>query len=355
LLTFVLGTSAEAIKIAPLVLGLEKSQSSFLLLSTCQQGSFAQDTLADFGILSRASTLGKPSPPIRSIFQALHWFFKKLIRIIFFERKRTYMPNDQKSAIVVHGDTLSTLLGTLIGLRFRVPIIHIEAGLRSNNNLHPFPEELVRKFVSRYSSLNFAPTKKSVDNLSNARGLVVNTDGNTAIDSLRYVQGLSATITSEPYCLVLLHRTELLRSRAVFSQTLIELGAIAKNIKVIFVRDHASQDFGEEISESFPNLVIIGKLDYFLFQEYLQNAQFVITDSGGLQEECAIFGKPCLIHRLATERDDGLGSNAILSYWRKDSLTEFYTRYESYSQASLGFQKSPVQIILKELARQNLI
>jgi UDP-N-acetylglucosamine 2-epimerase (non-hydrolysing) len=141
----------------------------------------------------------------------------------------------------------------------------------------------------------------------------------------------------------------------VFSQTLTELGEISKSIKVIFVRDHASRDFGAEILENCPNLVVIGKVDYFSFQEYLKGAAFVITDSGGLQEECSIFGKPCLIHRLATERDDGLGANAILSSWRENSLVEFYSNYLAYKRAPIGLQTSPNKIILDELVRQGLI
>jgi UDP-N-acetylglucosamine 2-epimerase (non-hydrolysing) len=355
LLIFVFGTTAEAIKIAPLLLELEKRATPFILLSTGQQGDLACKTIEEFGVRGVCQNLGKHTEPIKSIFEALKWFCKTLFRALLLEKRKDYLIHAVNHQIVVHGDTLSTFIGAAMGLRYRVRIIHIEAGLRSNNLMHPFPEEIVRRFVSRFSNLNFAPSKLALDNLESSPGLAINTFGNTSFDALKLLRKSVDRTEENLSCLVLLHRTELLRNRNVFTQTLSEIVEISKSHQVIFVRDHASKNFGDLSLDDFPNIQVLGKLDYFSFHKLLNSVNFVITDSGGLQEECALLGVPCLIHRLATEREDGVGLNARLSFWKKDSLIEFASVYPEYKHSRREMGASPVQIILKELTNQGII
>jgi UDP-N-acetylglucosamine 2-epimerase (non-hydrolysing) len=258
-------------------------------------------------------------------------------------------------AWVVHGDTLSTLLGTLFALRMRGRLIHVEAGLRSNKVLHPFPEELVRRAVARFSAVNFAPSIDAVANLRRSPGKTILTRGNTAIDAMDLVQDSKNIFYEQPYCLVLLHRTEFVRNSAVMVETLGELVKISKELTVVMVQDFASETLIRKYSSEIGSLVVIEKQSYVAFQNLLNGASFVITDSGGLQEECAILGKPCLVHRKATERIDGLGENAVLSLWKKGAVSDFSSKFKNYERDSRDSYISPTSIIIDELQSLNYL
>ena len=349
MIIFVFGTTAEAIKIAPLVLELETLERDFTLLATGQQGTQPENTLRLFGIKSEVKYLIYRAQPISSISEATLWFLTGFLRIMFGSKARFFTSSNVNDFVIIHGDTLSTFLGLVLSIRFRKYLGHIEAGLRSHRLLHPFPEELVRRIVGSFSNVNFSPSEDAVFNLRHKRGITINTYGNTALDAMSHFNQSTLKESQESFCLVLLHRTELVRNSKLMKQTLQELGVLSKAIPVVMVQDYVSEDRMRNLVKEFPGITIIGKQDFASFQTLLRTSSFVITDSGGLQEECAAIGKPCLVHRIATERSDGLGDNALLSGCEKGQILSFYNNYHSFEKPISVEKLRPTSIIVDSL------
>ena len=352
---FVFGTTAEAIKIAPLVLEFETLGSQFILLSTGQQGAQPEDTLKALGVNSEVEYLNHRDHPISNISEAASWFLASFVKIVFDSKSIVSGISKNRDFVIVHGDTLSTLLGLVFSIRFRKSLGHIEAGLRSHKVFHPFPEELVRRIVGRFSDMNFAPSDEAIHNLQHAPGISVHTHGNTALDAMALFDQSNMKQPGGPFCLVLLHRTELVRNSKLMRETLEEIGELSEQISVVMVQDYVSEGRMRDLVKQYPGVEIIGKQDFFSFQKLLRTSLFVITDSGGLQEECAAIGKPCLVHRFATERSDGVGANALLSLCERGQIIDFYKNYRSFERPSLSEKLRPTSIILESLKEMKLI
>jgi UDP-N-acetylglucosamine 2-epimerase (non-hydrolysing) len=287
--------------------------------------------------------------PISSISEAAAWFLVSCVKIVFGSKSPVTGTSKNKDFVIVHGDTLSTFLGLTLSIRFRKSLGHIEAGLRSHRIFHPFPEELVRRIVGRFSDLNFAPSDEAMLNLQDKRGVTIHTYGNTTLDAMALFDQSSLRNPKDAFCLVLLHRTELVRNSKLMKETLDEIGMLSKKIPVVMVQDYVSEERMRNLVKHFPEIKIIGKQDFFSFQSLLRTSSFVITDSGGLQEECAAIGKPCLVHRVATERSDGIGVNALLSRCEKGQITDFFNIYRSFERPIEVKKSRPTSIIVDSL------
>jgi UDP-N-acetylglucosamine 2-epimerase (non-hydrolysing) len=354
LICFVVGTTAEVVKIAPVVRLLNLRGVEFRILLTGQQGSDTWEAISQFGLNSNTIKILHTQDGISSITSAVRWFLRGLFKSLFRRREYTgLVSRNSDSVIVVHGDTLSTLLGSLVAKKWGVPIAHIEAGLRSKDIFNPFPEEIIRVFVSKMSSVNYAPSELAVDNLRGAPGEIVFTHGNTCIDTLSSLEtGTTESSLVSDYALVLLHRTEFLRNKDVFKETVIELKKISEHNKLMLVADPIAMRQMSEVFHSEDQVVLLEKMDYFNFQKLVTGAKFVITDSGGLQEECASLGKPCLVHRRATERGDGLNENVKLSNWESGEILLFADTFSMYARPAAGKLTSPSEIIVDDLQRK---
>lgn len=356
MLSFIVGTTAEIIKIAPVALGMDRAGVDYRIVLTGQHGGDAREAISDFGLRGEVEDVDFSFLGIRSFPSAAVWFIKTFCLLLFARRFfRISSKNTQKSfVIIVHGDTLSTLLGSLIATIRRIDLVHIEAGLRSSNLANPFPEELIRMVVSRLSTVNFAPSQNEVFNLINSRGETILTNGNTSLDSLRLVSVAAGNdFDDKSYCLVLLHRTEFLKNSKVRDQTFQEILEISEKISIRVVADGMSKPYFLKYLKFNPNVSVLEKMNYFEFHNLLAGSTFVITDSGGLQEECAALGIPCLIHRSATERDDGLLSNAKISRWAPGELIDFSIKYEQFRRNPMDLNFSPSEVILNDFRKRN--
>jgi UDP-N-acetylglucosamine 2-epimerase (non-hydrolysing) len=328
---FIVGTSAELIKVYP-VMKLLAAEGSVELWVTNQQPE-------DLGRLQRA--FGTPAdtvlrnPELGSLegrTQVPRWLSSVLWRayrkLRQEERQLSHTTAGEAITVLIHGDTLTSLVGAVAGRLAGVEVAHIEAGLRSHNWRHPFPEELIRRLNARFAHIHFAPDENAVRNLRRVRGNVVLTHGNTSIDTLNMVARSSPPEQlGEPFGLVSLHRAELLANQELFSSTIRKLIKIADGVRLIMVIDKLTQAELERTELS--NELILSRIEthqkmaYHDFIKVLRVASFVITDSGGLQEECGNLELPCLVHRMHTERSDGLGRNARLSNWEINEFEPF--------------------------------
>ena len=231
---------------------------------------------------------------------------------------------EKPDRVLVHGDTLTTMAATLAAYFRKIPVGHVEAGLRSGNIYHPWPEEVNRKVAGAVADLHFAPTETAAAALraENVPSDRIHITGNTVIDALLATK---ARIDEEPSLAAgldpLVERFAGQRIVAVTSHRRENFGdgmkAIADAIAAIAARPDVAVIFPvhpnphvraamEPILGSLGNVALIDPLDYPHFVRLLASSELVLTDSGGVQEEAPSLGKPVLVMRETTERPEGI-------------------------------------------------
>jgi UDP-N-acetylglucosamine 2-epimerase (non-hydrolysing) len=275
-----------------------------------------------------------------------------------------------RHAFVVHGDTVTTVLGALMGRLHRTTVVHVEAGLRSFNWRHPFPEEIDRMIVSRLARYHFAPGQTPIDNLHKAevKGKIVDTKRNTVLDSLRYARAASTegldthgADLSKPYYVISIHRNELMSDEAALHGLLetIQKHAQTHDIQAMFLDHPITKErltkLGYDNLLDHENIFRMPKLSYYRFIQLVSNAKYIITDSGGLQEEAAYLDIPCLVHRMATERQEGLGENVVLSLYDQKKVDQFLANPDKYHGQKAEDSIKPTQTIITTLRADGFI
>jgi len=204
--------------------------------------------------------------------------------------------------LIVQGDTSTVAVTSLIAFYEKIPVGHVEAGLRTYNLGSPFPEEGNRQIVSRFAQYNWAPTEWAANNLKNEMVGNIFVTGNTVIDSCL---NFNFPITYNNKILVTLHRRE--NFGAKMTKLFTELECLAKkHPKLEFIFPMHPNPNVQKLRPILKNVNIINPLGYSDMMELLSQVKFVISDSGGIQEECAAFGKKVLVCRDTTERPEGI-------------------------------------------------
>lgn len=349
MIVFVYGTSAEAIKIAPLARRLEKLGVPYEQWLTMFHGESLIPSIKRLGFTNPDYIIpnGNKGKSIGSPWQTVKWIFSTFFWLL---RNRTNLKNrlGKDSILIVHGDTLTTVMGTVYAKLLGLPSAHIEAGLRSGNWRHPFPEELDRRIAGQLATIHYVPSIEAKNNLSKKKNVVF-THGNTVIDAVLDVEA-SERPETEKFGVCLLHRFEFLGNDALVEQTLTTIAQSATVPIRIYLDDYSGSMMASVINglnsqKLFPQ----PKLPYADFIQTIQHAEFVLTDSGGIQAECALLGLPTLIHRKATEQLEGVGENILLSKWEMSTVSEFLSHYEKYRRNKQEPQISPTQVILDDL------
>ena len=321
---FVFGTTAEWIKIKPVVERMRRSQIPVEVYCANQQGEEIREFLVIDEFDQIVGTENMPS--LVSPWQIPRWFSIALVSLL-------RLPRDGPSRVVwfVHGDTMTALLGTLAAWMRCEHLAHIEAGLRSSSLRSPFPEELIRRLIGRCANTHFAPSERDAANLRKwirrKKFEVVVTHGNTVVDSLHDTSREGDGGGAFPV-IVLLHRSEFLARSDLVRSTMAALASYSAEeevaiavivdalaLKRLRILDLVSQRETDGILRgkgAASGLVFQPKMAHARFLKSLQSAEIVVTDSGGVQEETAALGIPCLIFRDRTERADGLGGGATL-------------------------------------------
>ena len=345
-IAFVAGTTAEVIKLAPVMGELGERGVMYRLWSTDQHVSGMQETLENLSLRQPDRHLVSPGRRrhVARSSQVPTWVASVLLGAL---RQRRSLRTDLTAGatepiVVVHGDTFTTVLGALIGRLLGARVAHVEAGMRSGNLRHPFPEELNRRIVARLATLHYAPTAREVANLGRERapGTILDTGANTAVDALRTMleRAPEEPDLPEVFGLVTLHRFELVSDAKAFRAILEALSASATPARpLLMVAGQAERaKIGELGLEGLfgEHFRLLGKRPYAEFLPLLRAASFVVTDSGGLQQECAVLGKPCAVHRQRTESHQGLGENVVLTGLDTGVVRRFIADWESYRRPS---------------------
>lgn len=323
------GTRPEIIKLAPVIHELRRSALEVISVHTGQHDELAQDMLKlfqivpDFDLKSMHSTA--------DLFELTEFLLPKLKKLFISEK-----PN----AVVVQGDTASAYLSALTAFYLKIPVYHVEAGLRSFDNYNPFPEEINRKQISALASIHFAPTQISRDNLiaENIDPKTIFITGNTVIDALYQIKSSAEYSSSKPSVIEEITDDQLLI--VVTSHRRENLGTPLRSIlnalikildrdpnRVIVYPAHPNPSVQELVnSDEFKHdrLKIISPLGYLAFHHLLEKADLILTDSGGLQEEAVALGKKMLVLRDTTERQELIvsGFTKLVGADEKKIITE---------------------------------
>jgi len=313
----IIGTRPEAIKMAPVVLALQEASEKVqpIVCLTAQHRELLDQVIRSFNLPVsydlNIMTPGQTLPEITS-------------RIL--EKLSEVLTNTKPDVVLVHGDTTTTLSSALASYYQKIPIGHVEAGLRTYDKYHPFPEEVNRRLVDAMGDFLYAPTEQAKKNLLSEHidehKIIVT--GNTGIDALLY-------IAEKPY---------------QFQDEL--LSRLGKERRLIVLTAHRRESFGQPMDEIFhavsdlvdknedievlfpvhpnPNVMasvkkfldqkervhLIPPLEYVPFVHILKKCYLILTDSGGIQEESPSLGKPVLVLRDVTERPEAVQAGTAL-------------------------------------------
>ena len=310
----VFGTRPEAIKMAPLVLELQKHSDSIetITVVTAQHRQMLDQVLETFSIKPHYDL------DIMGQNQSLLDITGKIL-----EKFDPIVKQERPDMILVHGDTTTTFVASLVAFYNQVRIGHVEAGLRTFDKYSPFPEEMNRQMTDNLADLYFAPTSESKENLlkeNHPESAIVIT-GNTAIDALKltvqsdyYHEVLDQLDTDKKLVLVTMHRRENQGQpmRNVFT-ALREMVDLHQEIEVVYPvhLSPAVQEAAKDILAGHDRIHLIEPLDVLDFHNLASRSYFIMTDSGGVQEEAPSLGKPVLVLRDTTERPEGVRAGTL--------------------------------------------
>lgn len=361
MISFILGTTAELIKIAPVFHAIAERGTKPQIWFTAQHVDHVAETLDDLRLPEPAVWLvpKEQAVHIERPAQVPGWA-ATVLRTAWTRREelRSILTDDGRPPLViVHGDTFTTPYGALIGKRIlKSRVAHVEAGCRSGSLLSPLPEELNRKLAAKIVDLHFAPTAREAHNLRNARGAVVNTGANTAIDAMRLAIDAEPTFDlPAEFGLATLHRFELVSRADKYREALELLKKASARMPILYLAGPPEQDrikqYGLEHLFDGERFILKPKLRYLSFLPIMARAKFVVTDSGGLQAECDYLGVPCAIHRERTEGATGPGTAVVLTGMDGGKLEAFLDDYESYRTPSKMDKYHPSTIIADTLSQ----
>lgn len=329
---FAIGTKAQFIKMAPIMHLLHEEGEPYHLLDLSQHGSLTGKILTDFGLSPVVTRLGEHNKSVTTYMQAVKWLALGFGHILFNKHEisnRLFL--NAPGVVLIHGDTLSTLLGHYLAKAAGLKTALVEAGLSSGNFLDPFPEEWIRRHIGKKTDYLFAPDETSETWLRQhkLKGQTVNTGYNTGRDALYLIRDKftihdSAVAGDQAYGIVTLHRLETISRKRRLRRAVAHIVAMSEAIGPLHFYMHPPTENALKaaglmnlLTES-RHITVRGLAPYPSFMQALSRARFVLTDGGSIQEEASYLGKPCLLLRNRTERKEGIGKNAILSTWSVD-------------------------------------
>lgn len=347
----VVGTRPEAIKMAPLILALQADRRFSSKFCVTAQHRQMLDQALDLFQLTPDFDLDimRPGQDINDVTAAI------------LTRLKSVLSDFQPDIVLVHGDTATTFAATLASYYYRVPVGHVEAGLRTGNLYSPWPEEANRKLTSALAALHFAPTESSRRNLvqEDVDPANVHITGNTVIDALFHVidrlksdpklqerlrQQFAFLDPQKRLVLVTGHRRESFGGGFErICAGLIETMKRCPDVEVVYPV-HLNPNVQEPVRRLLGDsdrIHLIEPLDYLPFVYLMERSYLVITDSGGVQEEAPSLGKPVLVMRDTTERPEAVQAGTVRLVGTSTSkiaeaATELLTDGHAYDRMSFA-------------------
>jgi len=313
---FVAGTRPEAIKLAPVLLLMRDEPETFcpVLVATAQHRLMLDQVLELFDLQPDydLDVMQPDQSPLEVAAGVL-------------SRLQSALARERPGLLIVQGDTTSTFAGALAAFYLRIPVAHVEAGLRTYDRGQPFPEEINRRLVSVLSDWHFAPTPQAQSNLL-AEGVPperIFVTGNTVVDALLMIVNRPALFLpkflhelapSQRVLLVTVHRRENwgepLRHICGALRTLTQRFPDAVIVFSVHLNPNVRSVVRAELQDT-PGIHLLDPLEYHTFVHLMARSYLILTDSGGIQEEAPSLGKPVLVLRQVTERPEGVEAGVL--------------------------------------------
>ena len=360
-LYFVIGTEAEIMKMYSVIQRAKHAGFECRVIST-GQNDISNSTFMRRCGCSIDIDLTKYAPAQKSGKNYTIWMMKTIqygVRIMKKEKEK-----DSSCAMIVHGDTMSTLLGSIIAKMAGIHYSHVEGGLRSYNWFNPFPEEIDRYFASKSADIIFCPHEKGEETAKRYfKGEAVNTHYNTNIETLydalkELNEEQIPKLWNDKYFVTAIHRQENLLNRKFMIQVINAIVNLAKTIHCVFILHEQTRNTLEEMNlkpriENDPNITIVNRLPYLEFISAVYHSEFLLADGAGNQQEMYYMGKPYLIIRRRIEKDtEGIGENCIGYNGDFSFIEKFGKEYKEFVREPIRPKVSPSEIIVNKLLDQ---
>lgn len=327
----VCGTRPEAIKLVPMILALKASEVFRpQVVSTGQHHEMVEDVFGLAGIevdfnLWVGGARSELNDRVREVMGRLDDFVRVEFGADGTVKQEAVAAGEYPMAVLVHGDTTSAFAAALAAFHLRIPVVHVEAGLRTGSNLTPFPEELNRELITCIAAFHLAPTSHNLENLvrENVSVSQIFITGNTGIDALEWAASLDVDFedlavkeiydSNRRVVVVTAHRRENWGAG---------LDGIAGGVRILALENpdvsfvvpmHPNPAVREQWQSlaDLENVCLTEPHSYPEFARLMARSYLVITDSGGIQEEAPSLGKPVLVARESTERNEGLEAGTL--------------------------------------------
>lgn len=335
----IFGTRPEAIKMAPLVLELQKRPEQFqsIVTVTAQHRQMLDQVLNIFQI--------KPDYDL-NIMKDRQTLVDITTRVL--EGLDVIMKEVKPQIVLVHGDTTTTFVASLAAFYNQIPVGHVEAGLRTWNKFSPYPEEMNRQLTGIIADIHFAPTNQAAENLleENKKEETIYVTGNTAIDALKttvkknYSHKVLKRIGDDRLVLLTAHRRENIgEPMHNMFRAIKRIVEEQKDVQVVYPvhLNPRVQEIAREELGNHSRIHLIEPLDVIDFHNFAARSYLILTDSGGIQEEAPSLGVPVLVLRDTTERPEGIKAGTLkLAGIEEETIykltTELLTNKEEYEQ-----------------------
>jgi UDP-N-acetylglucosamine 2-epimerase (non-hydrolysing) len=349
-LATIFGTRPEAIKLAPLCFAAREAGADNLVVVTGQHRELLDRALADFGLKpDHDLNVMRPNQDLFHTTSAVLLGLRDILRA------------QRPDFVVVQGDTTTCFAGALAAFYEKIPVAHVEAGLRTGDRYSPFPEEMNRRLAGAMADLHFAPTEGARANL--LREGVADQDilvtGNTGIDALHWIlrhrspdfaavlpPPAAAAVTGR-FALLTTHRRESFGGPMLEALTAIrEVCEATPDLQVIFPV-HPNPNVRAQVQQALQGasrIHLVDPLDYVTFSHLMARAHLVITDSGGVQEEAPSVSRPVVVLRESTERPEGVQAGvAVLAGTQRERVRDILLRLlnEPAAYAAMVGKTSP--------------
>lgn len=355
MIVFFVGTAAELVKVAPVIRAVRTRGLACTVVASGQNDLRGSDLWQLAGLDGADVTLStRPIPPRAT---GLARFLVRTTATSRGELLRAFLPHEPRlSKAVVHGDTVSTLMGAMLFRSLGAPVHHIEAGLRSFRWREPFPEEICRVLVTRLADVAYCPNEWAAEHLAGRRMRTVVTGGNTLYDALGLALAERPELPSLPkeYFVLVVHRQENLFGSAFLRSVVDRVRAMRDRPRCVFVMHALTKRALEDAGicrdlERDDSFVLLPRQPYVAFAHVLANCAYLVTDGGSNQEEAYYLGKPCLLMRRVTERIEGLEENVVLARDPVVEIEGFMRDAARWSRPRVVLDVSPSAMIAEDL------
>ncbi len=344
---FFIGTKAQAIKSIPLMSKIQEDSNFNVILVDSGQHFLITEKIFD-SYNFKTLKLHSSNRNISTYIGGLSWVFKFIFRNILFKNKNLSIDRSNRGTCVVHGDTMSTLLGMLWAKRNNLKVLHLESGLTSSDIFNPFPEEIIRRIVSKYSDILICFDEKShellINKYSKTKKVIKRISTNTIVDTISQEN----TLVDKNLITVTMHRNENLLSRKRVKRLIELLSKINNSYEINWYLHEPTENMLKKRKPSIPkNVKLLSLISHDEFLNEIKKSHLIITDGGSIQEECFYLNKNAIVWRKSTERPYALNDRIHLANYDLESSLKHIEKISNFTEDSKTSFKSPSSEIVE--------